>query len=59
MTVTDALATDDLQDHAHRHLLMHFARNGSFGPGGNRLLVLERGEGPYVFDTDGKRVSSF
>jgi adenosylmethionine-8-amino-7-oxononanoate aminotransferase len=34
---------------------MHFTRNGAFGPGGNRLLVLERGEGPYVFDTDGKR----
>jgi adenosylmethionine-8-amino-7-oxononanoate aminotransferase len=55
MTATDALATDELQELAHRHLLMHFARNGAFGPGGNRLLVLERGEGPYVFDTDGTR----
>ena len=55
MTVTDALATDELQELAHRHLLLHFARNGAFGPQGNRLLVLERGEGPYVFDTDGKR----
>jgi adenosylmethionine-8-amino-7-oxononanoate aminotransferase len=55
MTATDALATDELQDLAHRHLLMHFTRNGAFGPGGNRLLVLERGEGPYVFDTDGNR----
>jgi adenosylmethionine-8-amino-7-oxononanoate aminotransferase len=55
MTAIDALATDELQELAHRHLLMHFARNGAFGPGGNRLLVLERGEGPYVFDTDGKR----
>ena len=49
------MATDELQELAHRHLLMHFTRNGAFGPGGNRLLVLERGEGPYVFDTDGKR----
>ena len=55
MTVTDALATDELQELAHRHLLMHFTRNGAFAPGGNRLLVLERGEGPYVFDTDGRR----
>jgi adenosylmethionine-8-amino-7-oxononanoate aminotransferase len=55
MTAIDALATDELQDLAHRHLLMHFTRNGAFGPGGNRLLVLERGEGPYVFDTDGRR----
>ena len=55
MTAIDALATDELQDLAHRHLLMHFTRNGAFGPGGNRLLVLERGEGPYVFDTDGNR----
>jgi adenosylmethionine-8-amino-7-oxononanoate aminotransferase len=55
MTAIDALATDELQDLAHRHLLMHFTRNGAFGPDGNRLLVLERGEGPYVFDTDGNR----
>jgi adenosylmethionine-8-amino-7-oxononanoate aminotransferase len=55
MTAIDALATDELQELAHRHLLMHFTRNGAFGPGGNRLLVLERGEGPYVFDTEGRR----
>jgi adenosylmethionine-8-amino-7-oxononanoate aminotransferase len=36
-------------------LLLHFARNGTFGPGGADLLVLERGEGPYVFDTQGRR----
>ena len=35
--------------------LLHFARNGAFGPGGTELLVLERGEGPYVFDTHGNR----
>jgi adenosylmethionine-8-amino-7-oxononanoate aminotransferase len=49
------LATDSLQELAHRHLLLHFARNGAFGPGGSPLLVLERGEGPYVFDTEGRR----
>jgi adenosylmethionine-8-amino-7-oxononanoate aminotransferase len=55
MTVTDATAADELQELAHRHLLLHFARNGAFAPGGSRLLVLERGEGPYVFDTEGRR----
>jgi adenosylmethionine-8-amino-7-oxononanoate aminotransferase len=36
---------------AHDHLLLHFARNGSSAP----LLVLERGEGPFVFDQEGNR----
>ena len=55
MTVADTVGTDTLQEQAHRHLLMHFTRNGAFGPDGKPLLVLERGEGAYVFDTDGKR----
>ena len=55
MTAIDTVGTDDLQELAHRHLLMHFTRNGAFGPDGNRLLVLERGEGAYVFDTEGRR----
>ena len=44
-----------LDESAHEHLLMHFTRNGAFGPDGKPLLVLERGEGAYVFDTEGKR----
>ncbi len=55
MTATDALGAGSLQERAHRHLLMHFTRNGAYGPDGAGLLVLERGEGPYVFDTEGKR----
>jgi adenosylmethionine-8-amino-7-oxononanoate aminotransferase len=55
MTAADTLGTDSLQEQAHRHLLMHFTRNGAFGPDGKPLLVLERGEGAYVFDTEGKR----
>jgi adenosylmethionine-8-amino-7-oxononanoate aminotransferase len=55
MTATDARGTATLQERAHRHLLMHFTRNGAYAPGGNELLVLERGEGPYVFDSDGRR----
>ncbi|HUO74770.1 MAG TPA: aspartate aminotransferase family protein [Solirubrobacteraceae bacterium] len=35
--------------------LLHFARNGDFASGASDLLVLERGEGPYVFDTHGRR----
>src|SRR3954454_9668472 len=55
MTAPETVGFDSLQEQAHRHLLMHFTRNGAFGPGGKPLLVLERGEGAYVFDTDGRR----
>lgn len=46
----------------HSNLLLHFSANGAFAPGGDvnapdakELLVLERGEGPYVFDIHGRR----
>jgi adenosylmethionine-8-amino-7-oxononanoate aminotransferase len=55
MTATDARGTATLTERAHRHLLLHFTRNGDFGPGGKPLLVLDRGEGPWVFDTEGRR----
>ena len=55
MTVADLVGTESLQEAAHRHLLLHFTRNGAYGPDAKPLLVLERGEGCYVFDTDGKR----
>jgi adenosylmethionine-8-amino-7-oxononanoate aminotransferase len=45
------LTDESLEQTARDHLLLHFARNGSTAP----LLVLERGEGPFVFDTDGTR----
>jgi adenosylmethionine-8-amino-7-oxononanoate aminotransferase len=45
------LSDSPLQQAARDHLLLHFSRNGSPDP----LLVLERGEGPYVFDTEGNR----
>ena len=35
--------------------LLHFARNGDFADGGAELMVLERGEGTHVFDTEGRR----
>ncbi|HEY8583005.1 MAG TPA: aspartate aminotransferase family protein [Capillimicrobium sp.] len=54
MSVADHEA---LQRDAADHLLLHFSRNGAFGPEGGKseLLVLDRGEGPYVFDTKGRR----
>ena len=39
----------------HEHLLLHFARNGAYADGAADLLVLQRGEGPYVYDTSGRR----
>jgi adenosylmethionine-8-amino-7-oxononanoate aminotransferase len=44
------LTHDELQQAAHDHLLLHFSKQGI-----DDLLVLERGEGPYVFDTKGNR----
>jgi adenosylmethionine-8-amino-7-oxononanoate aminotransferase len=41
---------DDLQRAAADHLLLHFSKQRL-----DDLLVLERGEGPYVFDTRGRR----
>ena len=41
--------------YAQGSALLHFTRNGNFGPGGQELMVLDRGEGAYVFDTQGNR----
>jgi adenosylmethionine-8-amino-7-oxononanoate aminotransferase len=49
------MTADGLRRAAHEHLLLHFSAAGAFRPGGEPLLVLDRGEGPYVFDTDGRR----
>jgi adenosylmethionine-8-amino-7-oxononanoate aminotransferase len=46
---------DELQRSAREHLLLHFTKHGSAYADGKELLVLERGEGPYVFDTTGRR----
>jgi adenosylmethionine-8-amino-7-oxononanoate aminotransferase len=37
------------------HLLLHLARNGSLRDRDENILVLERGEGVYVYDTRGRR----
>ncbi|HEY6780264.1 MAG TPA: aspartate aminotransferase family protein [Thermoleophilaceae bacterium] len=49
------LSHDGLQQAAHDHLLLHFSRNGAFGPAAGELLVLDRGEGCHVWDTRGRR----
>jgi adenosylmethionine-8-amino-7-oxononanoate aminotransferase len=41
---------DELQASARDHLMMHFAKQQH-----EDLLVLDRGEGPYVYDTQGRR----
>jgi adenosylmethionine-8-amino-7-oxononanoate aminotransferase len=40
---------------AKRHLLLNMTANGSLGPEGEDLLVVRRGECPYVDDADGRR----
>jgi adenosylmethionine-8-amino-7-oxononanoate aminotransferase len=50
-----ATTQSDLLRDAHEHLLLHFARNGDIEASADGLLVLDRGEGPYVFDIDGER----
>jgi adenosylmethionine-8-amino-7-oxononanoate aminotransferase len=55
MALTTEERTLSLQQRAQQHLLLHFTRNGELGADWSDLLVLERGEGPYVFDTAGRR----
>ncbi len=50
----DPMSTAQLQASARRHLWRHFTRMGAFDE--NRdIPVIDRGEGAYVYDTDGKR----
>jgi adenosylmethionine-8-amino-7-oxononanoate aminotransferase len=42
-----------LRQQASDHLWLHFSRLGS--EGGSELVVMDRGEGAYVWDTDGRR----
>jgi adenosylmethionine-8-amino-7-oxononanoate aminotransferase len=51
MTITH----DEAQAAAREHLLLHFTRHAVAYDDDAELLVLARGEGPYVFDTRGRR----
>ncbi|MCX5061963.1 MULTISPECIES: aminotransferase class III-fold pyridoxal phosphate-dependent enzyme [unclassified Streptomyces] len=55
MTTGTRAAAGDLSATAARHLLLHMTPNGSLAPQGEDLLVVQRGEGPYVEDADGRR----
>ncbi len=46
---------EQAQTAAREHLLLHFTKHDAVYRDGGELLVLERGEGPYVFDTRGRR----
>jgi adenosylmethionine-8-amino-7-oxononanoate aminotransferase len=48
---TDYLAS--LQESAKRHMWLHFTRMSGYSD--HDMPVIARGEGPYVFDTKGKR----
>jgi adenosylmethionine-8-amino-7-oxononanoate aminotransferase len=44
-----------MQDTVREHLLLHFTNHAVAYHPESEVLVLERGEGPYVFDTRGRR----
>ncbi|WP_330286822.1 aminotransferase class III-fold pyridoxal phosphate-dependent enzyme [Streptomyces sp. NBC_00576] len=45
----------ELSATAARHLLLNMTPNGSLGQEGENLFVVQRGEGPYVDDANGRR----
>jgi adenosylmethionine-8-amino-7-oxononanoate aminotransferase len=47
-------SNEELQAAARRHLWMHFTRMASYTEQ-NEIPIIERGEGPYVWDVHGKR----
>ena len=47
-------ADTNLQEAARKHLWMHFTRMGGYDDE-HPVPIIERGEGPYVYDTEGKR----
>jgi len=58
MTTTPQFVTeygaDALAERARRHLWMHFTRHSTYEQGGH-VPVIVRGEGPYIWDDQGKR----
>jgi adenosylmethionine-8-amino-7-oxononanoate aminotransferase len=45
---------DGMQATAQEHLWLHFSRMGAYSDE-NLIPIIERGEGPYVYDNNGKR----
>src|SRR6188472_2283638 len=54
-SIIGAMALDptQLQQAAKDHLWMHFTRHGSYKD--NDVPVIVRGEGPYIWDSNGKK----
>ena len=55
MTTSTRTPSGALSATAARHLLLNMTPNGSLGPEGEHLFVVQRGQGPYVDDADGRR----
>ena len=52
--VSGTVGDNPLSERAQRHLWMHFTRLGAYGAH-HEVPVMLRGEGPYVWDQNGKR----
>jgi hypothetical protein len=52
--VSGTVDDNPMSERAQRHLWMHFTRLGSYGAH-HEVPVMVRGEGPYVWDQNGKR----
>ncbi|MPY57807.1 aminotransferase class III-fold pyridoxal phosphate-dependent enzyme [Streptomyces spongiae] len=55
MTTSTRTPSGELSASAARHLLLNMTPNGSLGAEGENLFVVQRGDGPYVDDADGRR----
>jgi len=55
MTTSTRTPSGELSASAAKHLLLNMTPNGSLGTEGENLFVVQRGEGPYVDDADGRR----
>ena len=50
-----AVRQQSVGQRARENQLLHFTRNGAFADDASDLLVIERGDGPFVIDSDGRR----
>jgi len=55
MTTSTRTPAGELSAAAARHLLLNMTPNGSLGQDGENLFVVQRGEGPYIWDATGRR----
>jgi adenosylmethionine-8-amino-7-oxononanoate aminotransferase len=59
MTTTPQFAEEhpggSLSQRASDHLWMHFTRHSTYGEGGGAVPVIVKGDGPYIWDDQGRR----